>query len=719
MKVSLLLSGPGRDPVGLHAPAPVTALPRRRTPGPLAVAAFLSALVAGAAGFGLTAFEAERARAVRLDAAENQAEALLSDLRDAETGQRGFLLTGRESYLQPYEEAVRGLNGRLAGLVRLGEAEAALARPAAELARLIPAKLEELARTIALRRAGDAEAALALVETDKGKSLMDAARAEAATLRTAAASLRAERDAAARRWVWGASVATLALLSGGLGLGLRLRRLRRRALNARVLAETANARLAAIVASTSDAIISFAAEDGRILTWNDGAEALFGYTAAEAVNGPVGLLVPPDLPDGDPTGVFRRALGGARVHEHETTRLTKEGNRIPVTVTAARMQASDGGVLGVSAIFRDLRPRREAEAALVRSEAMLRIALDTIPQMVWSTRPDGYHDFYNRRWYEFTGTVPEETEGEGWNPQFHPEDQEGAQSRWRHSLATGEPYEIEYRLRAADGTYRWTLGRALPVRDPATGEITRWYGTCTEIEDLVAARAALAEALEVKEALLAEVNHRVKNSLQLVSSLLSLQTNKARDPALRTALGEARARIGVVARLHQRLYQGGTHGSVDLAGFLQEMCTDTLTALDPEERVRLEFEETRQGGSGAAPLTPIDEAVPLALIGSELVTNAVKYAFPVGRGGTLWVRVRDAREEDGGITLEVEDDGVGLPEGFDPSRSAGVGMRVVATLVRQLRARLAVGEGASGRGAAFGVFVPGRHGQEGRKDDRH
>lgn len=128
-------------------------------------------------------------------------------------------------------------------------------------------------------------------------------------------------------------------------------------------AEDTNARLAAIVESTPDAVISFAAEDGRILTWNQGAEALFGYTEAEARGGPAGLLVPPDRPDdGDPTGVFRRALAGDRVHQHETVRQTKLGERVAVTVTAARMLASDGRVIGVSAIFHDLRQRKAAEA---------------------------------------------------------------------------------------------------------------------------------------------------------------------------------------------------------------------------------------------------------------------------------------------------------------------------------------------------------------------
>lgn len=115
-------------------------------------------------------------------------------------------------------------------------------------------------------------------------------------------------------------------------------------------------------------------------------------------------------------------------------------------------------------------------------EAKFRVLADTMPQMVWSTLPDGFHDYYNARWYEFTGVAPGSTDGEGWNGMFHPEDQERAWSVWRKSLETGEPYEIEYRLRDAHGEYRWTLGRALPIRD-ADGKIMRWFGTCTDIHD--------------------------------------------------------------------------------------------------------------------------------------------------------------------------------------------------------------------------------------------
>ncbi len=125
--------------------------------------------------------------------------------------------------------------------------------------------------------------------------------------------------------------------------------------------------------------------------------------------------------------------------------------------------------------------KQARETALRASEAQERSILNAIPQMVWSTRPDGYHDFYNERWYEFTGVPHGSTDGEGWNRMFHPDDRARAWSLWQHSLATGDPYEIEYRLCHHSGVYRWVLGRALPVRDEA-GEIARWMGTCTDID---------------------------------------------------------------------------------------------------------------------------------------------------------------------------------------------------------------------------------------------
>jgi PAS domain S-box-containing protein len=126
--------------------------------------------------------------------------------------------------------------------------------------------------------------------------------------------------------------------------------------------------------------------------------------------------------------------------------------------------------------------RVRAQAQLLESEAKFHAIANSIDQMVWSTRPDGFHDYYNERWYEYTGVPPGSTDGEAWNGMFHPDDQDRAWQVWRHSLETGEPYHIEYRLRHRTGDYRWVIGRAQCVREP-DGRISRWYGTCTDIHD--------------------------------------------------------------------------------------------------------------------------------------------------------------------------------------------------------------------------------------------
>ena len=131
----------------------------------------------------------------------------------------------------------------------------------------------------------------------------------------------------------------------------------------------------------------------------------------------------------------------------------------------------------------DITERKNSERILTESEERLRFMADSMPQLVWITRPDGYHEYYNQRWYDYTGTTPGSTDGEGWNNLFHPADQARARRVWKKSLKTGDPYEIEYRLYHAEtDTYRWVIGRAMPFRD-ASGTITKWYGTCTDIDD--------------------------------------------------------------------------------------------------------------------------------------------------------------------------------------------------------------------------------------------
>ncbi|HEY9736171.1 MAG TPA: PAS domain-containing protein, partial [Trichocoleus sp.] len=143
----------------------------------------------------------------------------------------------------------------------------------------------------------------------------------------------------------------------------------------------------------------------------------------------------------------------------------------------------NGDVLGVGMTILDISELKRIEAALRQSELSFRTLADAVPQMFWITGPDGYHQYFNQRWYDYTGTTLEQTQGDGWQQVLHPDDVSLTQSIWQHCLQTGKHYEVEYRLRqAVDGTYRWHLGRALPLRSE-NNQIIQWFGSCTDIHD--------------------------------------------------------------------------------------------------------------------------------------------------------------------------------------------------------------------------------------------
>jgi PAS domain S-box-containing protein len=274
----------------------------------------------------------------------------------------------------------------------------------------------------------------------------------------------------------------------------------------------------------------------------------------------------------------------------------------------------------------------EAAQALSDSELRFRLLADAMPQMVWSTRPDGYHDYYNARWYDYTGMPPGSTDGEGWNGMFHPDDQDRAWAAWRRSLATGEPYEIEYRLRRADGVYRWTLGRALAMRDGG-GRIVRWFGTCTDIHEQKL-------AFEEREIISQELSHRIKNIFSVIAGLIALAARG--EPQIAPLAGRLRDRIMALGRAHDfvRPHSAGSHPGVrqdSLQGLLDQLFAPY--ALGEGSRIVVRGDDVR-----------VDDrsATPLALLFHELATNAAKH-------GAL-------STADGSVRLDIvaEGDRVGL-----------------------------------------------------------
>ena len=280
-----------------------------------------------------------------------------------------------------------------------------------------------------------------------------------------------------------------------------------------------------------------------------------------------------------------------------------------------------GGSLGVFVQVTDVTDIAVAEAALRESEARSQAIVNAIDQMIWATRPDGFHDYYNDRWYEFTGVKPGTTDGEGWKEMFHPDDRARAREVWQHSLDTGEPYHIEYRLRHHSGQYRWVIGRAQCVRD-AEGNVTRWYGTCTDIHEL-----KLAE--EKRQLLLREMNHRVKNLFAIVSGMITMT---ARSSSSVQAMSEAlKGRLGALAKAHELIRPA-------IATDMNETEHSSLARLIEEIlRPHLELAGTRLSIEGPEVALGNNASTSLALIFHELATNAAKYGAAASSDGSLAV----------------------------------------------------------------------------------
>jgi PAS domain S-box-containing protein len=156
---------------------------------------------------------------------------------------------------------------------------------------------------------------------------------------------------------------------------------------------------------------------------------------------------------------------------------------------------------GLSIFFTDITERKLAEQALSESEQRLQLLTESIPDMIWSARPDGVSDYYNQRFLEYLGKTLDEMQGWTWVDALHPQDRERSLAVWLEAVRQGGPYETEYRMRrASDGQYRWHLSRAAALRDGA-GKIVRWYGTHTDVDELKRAQEQLRETTERLELL--------------------------------------------------------------------------------------------------------------------------------------------------------------------------------------------------------------------------
>jgi two-component system, cell cycle sensor histidine kinase and response regulator CckA len=386
-----------------------------------------------------------------------------------------------------------------------------------------------------------------------------------------------------------------------------------------------------------------------------------------------------------------------------------------VTVTA---------VLLFFLIQRAFRRTAEGYDAVRASEAEFRLLVETLPQIVWITGPDGRHLDFNQRWLDMTGLSLEESLGQGWANAFHPDDQDRARARWDQAITTGEPYEIEYRLRSADGTFHWMLGRALPLRDES-GRILKWFGTCTDIDDIKDAEARLqrAQRLESIGTLAGGLAHDLNNLLTpILTGAALLRMDGATDDGdevidiIETSTRRASELVQQVLSFARGV--NGERATLRLRTLVDE-ATSIVASTSPTS-VTIDV-------TVAEDLWPVSgDATQLNRVLMNLLVNAVD---AVDGDGRIDIHARNVTlheprphltgQADPGrhVAVAVHDDGVGmspdlLDRAFDPfvttketGAGTGLGLSTALGIVTSHGGFIEV-DSTEGQGSTFEVYLP-------------
>lgn len=398
--------------------------------------------------------------------------------------------------------------------------------------------------------------------------------------------------------------------------------------------------------------------------------------------------------------------------------------------------------------------RADAVLALRESEGKFRAITNSIDHMVWAANADGEVDFYNDRWYEYTGVASGSTDGNAWERVIHPDDQARTWSVWSHCLETGNLYRIEYRMRHRDGTYRWALGRAQPMRDEA-GRIVRWFGTCTDIQDIVDAREVLARSREQLEAAVRE------RTAQLMAAEAQLRQAQKMEAVGQLTGGIAHdfnnmlaVVIGALDLLERRIQQGRSDveryvvaardGATRAAALTQRLLAFSRqqplapAPLDANEMVEGMIELlVRTLGEGVTIETHLARKLWPVLADRNQLENVVLNLAVNGRdampsGGMLEIATANvalsdetaaAHEIPAGdyVEIAVRDTGTGMApdvaaRAFDPffttkglGKGTGLGLSQVFGFVRQSGGHVAI-DTQPGQGTTVRVWLPAQPG---------
>jgi len=475
-------------------------------------------------------------------------------------------------------------------------------------------------------------------------------------------------------------------------------------------------RYATTLASIGDAVIATDVE-GSITFMNAVAEELTGWSLAEAATQPVPQvfrIINEQTRQAVEDPVSRVLSHGMIVSlANHTLLIRKDGTEIPIDDSGAPIRDGDGKTMGVVLVFRDITERKQAEDALRASEDQFRRAVEDAPIPVIMHAEDGEVFQISRTWTELTGyTLEDVLMLDAWLNRAYGEGADAVRDHVREMFRGSQrSIGVEFPIRTRDGkTRHWSfsasspgklqdgrcfvVGMAVDITERKQMEeaLRRAY---EELEMRVQERTAelgeankalqaeitvrkryeehLKESLREKEILLKEVHHRVKNNMQVISSLLMLQEDSSEDGKIIEMLKDSQNRISSMALIHERLYLSGTLSKVDLKEYVDDLVSGLFQSYGvSESRVALNINVENV-------LFGIDSAIPCGLVINELVSNSLKHAFPGDKNGEIKIFLRLMDENM--IELVVGDNGIGVPEDMDIRKTRSLGLYLVTLLV--------------------------------------
>jgi PAS domain S-box-containing protein len=473
--------------------------------------------------------------------------------------------------------------------------------------------------------------------------------------------------------------------------------------------------LAAIVDSSDDAIVSKSL-DGRILSWNAGAERIFGYAAAEAVGQSIDLIVPPERRE-EEQEILRRLRRGERIEHLETVRLAKDGRRVHISLTVSPIRDETGRILGASKVARDVTEQRRAREGMAENEHRLQVIMDATPALISYIDRDLRYAFVNRRYEEWFGHPRESVVGRAMSDVLGPAAMEVLGPHVEAVLA-GKTVHFEAHAPYHEGGGRWIDAQYVPDVDPG-GSVRGFFVFVLDVTLRKEAEEALKEADRRKDEFLATLAHELRNPLAPLRNSVEIMKRAPDDPALlRQARQMMERQLALMERiiedlldvsritrnrLHLRMERvelaSILHHAIEVCRPLAERSRHEITLTLPTDPIYLEGDSAR-----------------LAQVFSNLLTNACKYTEPGGR-------IQVAAERQGGeVAVSVKDDGIGIPPEMlphifeiftqvdrSPERVQG-GLGIGLTLVRQLvelhRGRVVAHSEGPGLGSEFVVRLP-------------